>query len=106
MLKHKNLIWIVVVFAQLLATGALLRTADAQKVSPKAPGRLALGEAEVRQLLPLMDTDKNGRISKQEYMAFMEAEFERLDADKSGQLDTKELTQSSLRVSSFTKAGK
>jgi Ca2+-binding EF-hand superfamily protein len=61
--------------------------------------KLALGEEEVKQLLLLMDTDKNGKISKQEYMDFMEAEFIRLDKDKSGELDVKELTQSKLRVS-------
>jgi Ca2+-binding EF-hand superfamily protein len=46
-----------------------------------------------------MDTDKNGKISKQEYMEFMAAEFDRLDKDKSGELDVKELTLSKLRVS-------
>ena len=45
-----------------------------------------------------MDTDKNGKISKQECMKFMEAEFDKLDKDKNGELDAKELTQSSLRV--------
>ena len=44
-----------------------------------------------------MDTDKNGKISKKEWMTFMEAEFDRLDTDKSGELDVKELTQSQLR---------
>jgi EF hand domain-containing protein len=38
-----------------------------------------------------MDTDKNGKISKQEWMNFMEAEFDRLDKAKNGQLDVKEL---------------
>jgi Ca2+-binding EF-hand superfamily protein len=45
-------------------------------------------------LLLLMDTDKSGKISKQEWMKFMEAEFDRLDKDKKGQLDAKELEQS------------
>jgi hypothetical protein len=37
----------------------------------------------------------------------MEAEFDRLDKDKSGELDPNELRQSQLRVShSFTSAGK
>jgi len=31
-------------------------------------------------------------------MKFMEAEFDRLDADHKGQLDVKELTQSRVRV--------
>jgi hypothetical protein len=54
----------------------------------------------------LMDTDKNGKISKQEWMKFMEAEFDRLDKDKSGDLDVKDLGQSKLRVSHFTNVGK
>jgi hypothetical protein len=36
----------------------------------------------------------------------MEAEFDRLDKAKNGQLDVKELTQSELRVSYFTSVGK
>jgi Ca2+-binding EF-hand superfamily protein len=46
-----------------------------------------------------MDTNKNGRISKPEFMTFMEAEFDRLDKDKSGELDPKELTESRIRAS-------
>ena len=58
------------------------------------------------QLLLLIDTDKNGKISKQEWMKFMEAEFDRLDKDKKGQLDAKELEQSKLRVSHPVNVGK
>jgi Ca2+-binding EF-hand superfamily protein len=46
-----------------------------------------------------MDTDMNGKISKKEYMDFMEKEFDRLDKDKSGELDVKELAQSQIRSS-------
>jgi len=82
-------------------------TVVAQKAAtPKPQDQLALGEAEVKQLLLLMDTDENGKISKEEWMKFMEAEFDRLDRDKSGDLDVKDLTQSKLRVSHFTTAGK
>ena len=75
--------------------GLLLTSAAfAQKEpAPKAPDKVAIGEAEVTQLLALMDTDKSGKISKQEFMKFMEAEFNRLDKDKSGELDPKELLQ-------------
>jgi CRISPR/Cas system-associated endonuclease Cas3-HD len=66
---------------------------------PHQPDKLALGQEDVRQLLLLMDTDKNGKVSKQEWMNFMEAEFDRLDKDKSGELDVKEIAQSKLRVS-------
>jgi Ca2+-binding EF-hand superfamily protein len=79
---------------------AVVAVAAGQRAStPKAQDKVALGQNEVKQLLLLMDTDKNGKISKQEYMNFMAAEFDRLDKDKSGELDPKELTQSQLRVS-------
>jgi hypothetical protein len=39
-------------------------------------------------------------------MKFMNAEFERLDTDKNGDLDVKELTKSKVRVSHFASVGK
>ncbi len=107
MLRRKNIVLVIVVMAVLGATWAMLGTVVAQKApAPKPQDKLALGESEVKQLLLLMDTDKNGKISKEEWMKFMEAEFDRLDKDKSGDLDVKDLTQSKLRVSHFTTVGK
>lgn len=60
---------------------------------------IALGHEEVKRLLLLMDTNKNGKISKQEFLSFMEAEFDRLDTDKSGELDPKEIRESEVRPS-------
>ena len=93
----------------LIALGATVGTgAFAQKAPvPKPQDKLVLGQAEVRQLLLLMDIDKNGKISKQEWMKFMEAEFDRLDKDHSGDLDSKDLELSSFRVSHpFVSVGK
>ena len=105
--RRANLVKSGAALAVLVATYAMLGTAIAQKDSgPRPTDKLSLGEDEVKQLLLLMDTDKNGKISKQEYMKFMEAEFEKMDKDKSGDLDVKELTQSRLRVSHFATAGK
>jgi Ca2+-binding EF-hand superfamily protein len=96
-----------VLVAMLAVTGATLGTGVAQKAStPKPQDKVALGEDEVKQLLLLIDTEKKGKISKQEWMKFMEAEFDRLDKSKNGELDVKELTQSRLRVSYFTSVGK
>jgi len=107
MLRHTNIVLVIVVIAVLVATWVMPGTVVAQKAAtPKPQDQLALGEAEVKQLLLLMDTDENGKISKEEWMKFMEAEFDRLDRDKSGDLDVKDLTQSKLRVSHFTTAGK
>ena len=67
----------VTLLVVLLATAGIVGTVSAQNpgVAPHKIDKLALGEEEVKQLLLLMDTDKNGKISKQEYMDFMEAEF-------------------------------
>jgi hypothetical protein len=64
---------------------------------------VSLAEATdaAKKLLLLMDTDKSGKVSKQEWMRFMEAEFDSLDTNHDGQLDVKELTQSQMRVQSF-----
>jgi Ca2+-binding EF-hand superfamily protein len=105
MLTRTNWLWIIVVIAMLVVTGTKLGNAAAQKAAvPKPQNKLEIGEDEVKQLLPLMDTDKNGMVSRQEFMRFMEAEFERLDKNKKGKLNVKELTQSSLTANRF--AGK
>jgi EF-hand domain pair len=70
-----------------LALGAASAPAFAQ--SARA---LEQGKKETRQLLRLMDTDQNGQVSKAEFMRFMEAEFDRLDVDHSGELSVQELS--------------
>jgi Ca2+-binding EF-hand superfamily protein len=65
---------------------------------PKHPTKESLAQQNVKEVLLLMDTDKNGKISKQEWMRFMEAEFDALDKDKTGELDQKELLQSTVSV--------
>lgn len=105
MLKERNILFWTLALGVFLAS---LTASFAQRAStPKAQDKYALGEADVKQLLLLMDTNKNGKISKEEYMSFMEKEFDRLDKDKSGELDPQELTRSQLRVSHvFSSAGK
>jgi hypothetical protein len=103
MWRRTNIVRITLAIVVLVGLG----TALAQKAAvPKPQDKLALGENEVKQLLLLMDTDQSGKISKQEWMKFMEAEFDRLDKDKRGHLDVKELTQSKLRVSHPVNVGK
>jgi len=93
--------------AVLVVTWVLVGIVVAQRQAVlKAQDKLALGENEVKQLLLLMDTDKSGKISKQEWMKFMEAEFDRRDKHKKGQLDAKDLEQSKLRVSYPVNVGK
>lgn len=84
--------------ALMIAPGtAVVRFALAQKVAaPVQEDEFALANEDVKELLLLMDKDKNGKISKQEWMNFMEAEFNRLDKAGSGELDPNELRQSGI----------
>jgi Ca2+-binding EF-hand superfamily protein len=107
MLKRTNVTLLIGFIAVLLAMWTMRETAIAQKASvPKQQDNVALGEDDVKQLLILMDTDNDGKVSRQEFMQFMDAEFKRLDKDGSGNLNVKELAQSRLRVSHFAAAGR
>jgi hypothetical protein len=105
MLRRSKKTSALVVTLLAVASLGLFGTAAAQKASvPRPQDKLTMGEDDVKQLLTLMDADKNGKVSKEKYMRFMEAEFERLDKEKKGELDVKELTKSTTTASRF--AGK
>jgi EF hand len=107
MFKRAKVASMTVALGILFALGAVQNTAVPQKSAvPKPQDKLALGEAEVKRLMLLIDPNEKGKITKREWMKFMESEFDRLDKDKSGELDAKELAQSRLQVSSFAKEGK
>ena len=96
--SRPSVTFVVLVIAVLVASGAMLGTVVAQQVSaPRPQDNLALGESEVKKLVLLMDTDTDGEVTKQVFMNFMEAEFNRLDRKKEGKLDVKELTQQPTR---------
>jgi Ca2+-binding EF-hand superfamily protein len=59
-----------------------------------AHGRHFAEHENVAALIRMMDADKNGEVSKAEFMSFMSAEFDRIDADKSGTLTHEELSNS------------
>jgi sulfatase maturation enzyme AslB (radical SAM superfamily) len=92
---------ILLVITALFIAGSMEGTAIAGQnaPSPKAQDKnnVALGETDTKQLLLLMNQDKDGKVSKQEFMRFMEAEFDKLDKKKEGKLDVKELTQPPTR---------
>ena len=75
MLTRRHMLRVIVSIAVLVVTWVLLGNAVARRHAvPTAQDKLVLGEPEVKQLLLLMDTDKSGKISKEEWMKFMEAE--------------------------------
>jgi Ca2+-binding EF-hand superfamily protein len=67
--------------------------------APAQQDKFTQANQNVKKLLLLMDTDKSGKISKREWMSFMEAEFDRLDRDGNGELDPKELRQAAISFS-------
>jgi Ca2+-binding EF-hand superfamily protein len=94
MLKKSAVVLVMIIIGVSGPLGAMQSIASAQQASaPNPQANVALGEREVKKLLPLMETDSDGKVSKQEFMRFMEAEFDRLDKEKEGKLDVKELTQ-------------
>jgi len=103
-LRTRKTLLIVPLAAGLLAGGAGIgitaiaaQAPDSSDSVPKPnPRNVAAGESEAKRLLLLMDRDQSGKVSKAEFMAFMEAEFERMDINRDGELDVKELTGSKL----------
>ena len=107
MLKGRRAARIIVMLIVLVASASILRPAFTRQDAPsKPPDKLTLGQDEVKKLLLLIGPDKNGKISKQEWMKFMEAEFARLDKDGSGVLDVGELVQSQARIRPIASVGK
>jgi Ca2+-binding EF-hand superfamily protein len=64
----------------------------------------AAAESDVRNLLLLMDKDKNGTVSKEEFLQYLSQAFDRLDVNKSGQLERNELTRAKFSFSKRTRA--
>lgn len=82
----------------LIAAGSVVAQDSDPKAEAQKEKKLAAGEREAKKMLLLMDTDKSGKVSKEEFMSFMEAEFQRMDINKDGELDVKELTDSRVQV--------
>jgi hypothetical protein len=104
-IEIRKIMLIVVTIAAMVAAGTMLSTtvgtaraqsAGANPESKQKERNLVAGEAEAKRLLLLMDRDQSGKVSKKEFMTFMEEEFQRLDVNKDGELDVEELTRSRL----------
>jgi hypothetical protein len=79
--------------AQAQRAGSSLGSRPHSKAAYAASKRaLAAAQGSTRQLLRLMDADKNGVVSKEEFLQFMSEEFDRLDADRNEQLERRELS--------------
>jgi len=101
---RQNIVLAIFAAAALLGPAPTTAWARGDNAQPRPPQVLA--EQDVKDLILLLDEDKNGQVSKKEFLRFMEAEFDRLDKDKSGELDVRELKESRIKAVSFSSAGK
>jgi hypothetical protein len=77
-----------------------------QKGVSKPPDRTTVAIENVKQLLLSMEA-KNGKVSKEQWMKFMEAEFDRLDTEKKGVVDQIEIRRSSyVKQARFSDLGR
>jgi hypothetical protein len=80
--------------AVFIATYAVAPSSAQKANVPIHQDVVALAQPKVTEVLLLMDTDRNGKISKKEFINLMEAVFDRLDKDKKGELDPRQFRQS------------
>ncbi len=71
--------------------------AESKQPTPRLQDKTALRQEAVQQLLPLVANIEDRTISKQDWLKQMEAEFDRLDREKSGVLNVKQISQGSPR---------
>ena len=89
--------WLAVIIA-----ACAVASSTAQKANvPIHQDIVALAQPKVTEVLLVMDADKNGKISKKDFMNLMEAVFDRLDKEKKGELDPTQFRQS-VRVRAAT----
>jgi hypothetical protein len=82
--------WLAVIIA-----AYAVAPSSAQKANvPIHQDVVALAQPKVTEVLLVMDTDKNGKISKKDFMNLMEAVFDRLDRETKGELDPRQFRQS------------
>jgi Ca2+-binding EF-hand superfamily protein len=81
---HRVFVWTIGA-ALLLAAILGMTTASGQNHSGDTSG--------AKQWLAVMDTDHDGTVSKQEFLAYMGAQFDKADTDHDGTLSESELRQ-------------
>jgi hypothetical protein len=94
--------WTIAILTVLLAAGIFLTTAAAQKASvPRAQDRLTMGEEPTKELLQVISANGRDVVTKQEYMKFAEAEFDRLDKEKAGAVNVRLFSQTTVASSRY-----
>ena len=64
--------------------------------------RLSMGEMSAQRMLDLADVNKDGNVTKEEFLKFMGDEFDRLDRNKDQRLSREELQRLNESLSGMT----
>jgi Ca2+-binding EF-hand superfamily protein len=93
--------------AGLTPTAAQQKTSNNQSTTPaSAQQKISSAPSGGKLWLAKMDTDHDGSVSKQEFTAYMEAQFDKADPDHDGTLDVNELQQLRKNLMTATKGPK
>jgi hypothetical protein len=93
-MTQKHLLTAIRWLAVIIATYAVAPSSAQKANVPIHQDVVALAQPKVTEVLLVMDTDRNGKISKNDFMNLIEAVFDRLDKDKKGELDPRQFRQS------------
>jgi hypothetical protein len=105
MLRSRNYALAGLAVVTWLAAGTA-RTALAREELRFQQDKIAMGQDEVKQFLPLM-ADEKGKVSEAAFMKYMQAEFKRLNKDEQGKVDVLEGTDHpSRRPVTFSAVGR
>jgi hypothetical protein len=100
-MTHKNLLTAIRLLAVIIAAYAVVASFAQKANVPIHQDVVALAQPKLIEVLLVMDPDRNGKISKKDFMNLTEAVFDRLDKDKTGELDPGQFRQS-VRVRAAT----
>ena len=101
--RGNKLITTVLLIALLFTAGAFVGDKAA---APERQSEKTLTSDQVKLIFLLMDTDRDGKISRREWTSFMGSVFDRLDATKTGELTPKDLSQLKWQADRFASTGK
>jgi hypothetical protein len=88
----------IIALAGVLLVAGAVTTADAAKKKPVTSENESARE-EVSELMKMFHADKNGTVSREEFLAIMGQEFDALNTSKTGQLTPSELSRLPMAMS-------